>query len=43
LFIRYNSLRLVGAETHSEAVVLLALILVSRAKDFEEQTGITEE
>jgi hypothetical protein len=36
-------IRLVCVETHSEAVVLLAPTLVSRAKDFEEQMGITEE
>ena len=35
--------RLVCVVTHSEAVVLLVPILVSGAKDFEEQTGIKEE
>jgi len=30
-------------ETHSEAVVLLVPILVSTAKEFEEQMGIKEE
>jgi hypothetical protein len=32
--------RLVCVVTHGEAVVLLVPILVSRAKDFEEQMGI---
>jgi len=35
--------RLVCVVTHSEAVVLLVPILVSRAREFEEQTGIKEE
>ena len=35
--------RLVCVETHSKAVMLLIPILVSNAKDFEEQMGITEE